>query len=555
MTDLFNILIIDRQRNNRQKIRHYLEDLKYDYRIVGEVSTPSQGQRLLTGRSVDLIIGEDGVAGSKTSLQLFKDYQDLMPNLHGVLLTDSPMFSQSMTTMAGGRLDYLQLPVKKNDLISSVRKMAMRIEDAQAKANHQLSLRENYEDQRHTFREGFLMNLIYGSLRQNAYIYNQLDHFTIPYGSTFIAAVFKIDDYRRYQLALEEDERQFMIFRVFSLLQQGMKADNAGIAFISRHDEVTLLYTAMDEQLDVLDHCTGFHELIHDALDLQGTIGIGRAYEDPKDIHLSYNQAVDAVLEHDYLGKDTVIHIDYVIGKNDLAYAFGPEQETMFCRYAVSGQLDNGLKTLRKIMTALSRSEGYGPEFYQAMVTSLLSRLYRDGLAYDYALEPTVKKDMAGRVLGEVIDDQSAFTYLKDALTAITEYVKDKKVTQDQALLENALKYVQAYYTSRISLTSAAQFLMTTPKHLEDIIYSVYEKSFYDFCIMVRIENAKDLLIKSRQNTSEVASAVGFTNTEYFVAIFKQYTNLTPSEYRHQNRYTAEPPIQLIRPTTYKTYY
>ena len=551
---MFNILIMDSVRSNRQKIRHYLDDLKIEFSIVGEVASPEQAERLLISRSVDLIIGDDAAIG-KTGLQVFKNHQESLPNLHAILFTNSAMFSESKETMAAGRLDYLTKPIRKNDVINSVRRMALRIDDVKIKETNAHNLRDNYETQLELFKERFLMNLIYGSVRQTSYIYSQLTYFRIPYNKAFTVAIFKIDDYRRYQLALEEDDKQFLIYKVYSLIQQSMMDTQAGIAFISRYDEVTLLYSAMDAQMDIMEHCVKLHAQINESLELQGTVGIGRTYDNPQEIHLSYRQAVDAVLEHNYLGKDTVIHIDFVIGKNDLAYIYGPEQEGMIIKYAINGQLDHCLKSLRKVLSALNAVEGYSQVLYQAFVKKLLAHLYRDGLVYDYNLEAHLKTKMPDDGLGLVADETSTYDYLKTVLTLITDYVKEMKVTQDQLLLEEALKYVQAYYTSRISLTSAAQYLMTTPKHLETIIYSVYEKSFYDFCMMVRVENAKDLLIKTRQSTADVATAVGFTNTEYFIAIFKQVTKITPSEYRHLNKNTSEPPIQLVRPTSFKKYY
>lgn len=551
---MFNLLIMDNVRSNRQKIRHYLDDFKNQLTIVGEVASPGQAERLLISRSVDLVIGED-VSTGKTGLQLFRDYQETLPHLHVILFSNNELYSQSNETMAAGRLDYLSKPIRKNDVVNSVRRMTLRIEESKNKERLAHRLRDTYEDQLDLFKERFLMNLIYGSVRDETYIFSQLDYFHIPYNNTFTVAVYKIDDYRRYQLALEEDEKQFLIFKIFNQMQNAMNKAQAGIAFISRYDEVTLLYSAMDAQMDIMDHCVKLHESLHETYDLQGTIGIGRTYADPKEIHLSYKQAVDAVLEHNYLGKDTVIHIDFVIGKNDLAYIYEPEQESMIIKYALNGQLDNCLKSLNKILSSLEAIESYGPKLYKAFVKKLLAHLYRDGLAYDYELEAHLQKSLTQDLINDFMDHRSIYNYLKEVFTHVTDYVKETKVSQDQHVLEEALKYVQAYYTSRISLTSAAQYLMTTPKHLESIIYSVYEQSFYDFCMMVRVENAKDLLINTRDNTTEVATAVGFNNTEYFVALFKQYTKMTPAEYKHQNKNTSEPPIQLVKPTTFKKYY
>lgn len=521
-----------------------MDEFSAEFKIIADVSNVEQAIRYLDTQEIDLIIGDDTVAG-KTGLQLFNDYKELLPGLHMILLTDTGMFSQSKESLTNGRLDYLNKPVRKADVLDSLHHMTSLIDVAQQKAIDAKNLHNNYEENLGQFKERFLMNLIFGSIRRNAPIYDQLDYFNIPTADFFAVATFKIDDYKRYQLALEENELQFLIFRVYSLVAEAMATDQAGIAFISRYDEVTMIFTHISEQMDIIDYCNVLHTSIHDTLELQGTIGVGQGYSEPKHIHLSYNQAINAVLEHDYLGKDTVIHTHYVSGKKDLTYAFGPEQEDMIIKHALSGQALDALKALKKVLNSIDELGQFNSDFYVAFIRKILYHLYRNGLAYDYELESHISAHMDVLNPDDDYNAESALTYLQKILTLVTSYVAEHKLDQDQRLLENALKYVQAYYTSRISLTSAAQYLMTTPKHLEEIIYKVYEKSFYDFCIMVRIENAKEMLLNSRINTTGVANAVGFSNTEYFVAIFKQHTSVTPSEYRHQNNDTSDLPITL----------
>ncbi len=544
---MYQILIMDSQRNNRQKVRHYLTSFDKDYKIIGEVTDTLQAKRIIDSKKPDLIIGDDTYT-EPTALQLFTECRDEHPELHMILFTDNPQYSESKEALASGRLDFLTKPVRQNDVIASINAMGTRIDVAQAKAARAMDLRYNYQNSLSQFKERFLMNLIYGSLRQSSYIQEQLTYFNIAFEDRFTAAIIKIDDYRRYELAMEDEEKQFLIFRLANTADHHLGED--GLAFISRYDEVTLLFTQLGERADIIERCGLIHEVIHDEMSLRCTIGIGRTYERPSSIHLSYNQAVDAVLEHHYLGNDTVIHIDFVSGQNDLAYAYGPEQENMIIKHILSGQLEQGVKTLKKILTAVSTKKDYSSGFYGAFIHKTLCHLYRDGLAYNYALENHLKSidGINFDEISTITSGPAAFEWLSQAFKAMTDYIVERKIDQDQVLLEHTLKYVQAYYTSRISLASAAQYLMTTPKHLEDILFKVYNKTFYDFCMMVRIENAKEMLIHSRQSTAEVALAVGFSSTEYFVAIFKQQTTMTPSEYRHQNRDTSDLPIRLEKP-------
>ena len=51
----------------------------------------------------------------------------------------------------------------------------------------------------------------------------------------------------------------------------------------------------------------------------------------------------------------------------------------------------------------------------------------------------------------------------------------------------------------------------------------------------IRVERAKNLLSKTSMTIFEVASEVGFTESQYFSTVFKQETGLTPSQYRSQS--------------------
>ena len=53
-----------------------------------------------------------------------------------------------------------------------------------------------------------------------------------------------------------------------------------------------------------------------------------------------------------------------------------------------------------------------------------------------------------------------------------------------------------------------------------------------EYIARLRIERAKDLLIRTNMNISEVAESVGYVTRHYFQSIFKRRVGMTPGEYR-----------------------
>lgn len=60
--------------------------------------------------------------------------------------------------------------------------------------------------------------------------------------------------------------------------------------------------------------------------------------------------------------------------------------------------------------------------------------------------------------------------------------------------------------------------------------------SFGTYINQCRIEQAKSMLEKTNMRVSEVAGAVGFSNTKYFSVVFKSTTGMTPLDYRRSKR-------------------
>ena len=48
----------------------------------------------------------------------------------------------------------------------------------------------------------------------------------------------------------------------------------------------------------------------------------------------------------------------------------------------------------------------------------------------------------------------------------------------------------------------------------------------------VRLQNAKRLLRSTGMSITEIAYAVGFSDSNYFSSVFKKHTGMTPGEYR-----------------------
>ncbi|MHC4871707.1 MAG: AraC family transcriptional regulator [Planctomycetota bacterium] len=104
-----------------------------------------------------------------------------------------------------------------------------------------------------------------------------------------------------------------------------------------------------------------------------------------------------------------------------------------------------------------------------------------------------------------------------------------------QKLLAEARNYVKRNYASPLSLDDIASKLDISTYYLSHIFSEESEFSYSAYLTNVRMEKARELLLDSKNNISEVAAKVGFESANYFTKVFKKNTGMSPKQYIAEN--------------------
>lgn len=151
------------------------------------------------------------------------------------------------------------------------------------------------------------------------------------------------------------------------------------------------------------------------------------------------------------------------------------------------------------------------------------------------------------------IEKPLSFNELDDALCKMTKKLTDlkscvnevfdvPKKSAEQALAEdsgnfilnNALQYIENHYTEKLTLAMVADQIYVSQWHLSKIIAKHTEGSFSDLVNQTRINHAKVLLADPTYKIQEISERVGFSSSNNFSRIFKQFEDCSANEYRNQ---------------------
>jgi len=100
-------------------------------------------------------------------------------------------------------------------------------------------------------------------------------------------------------------------------------------------------------------------------------------------------------------------------------------------------------------------------------------------------------------------------------------------------LCESVLSYIRQQYSDAALTNGAiAENFSYHPFHLSRLIKRETGKSLHEYLIYYRLQMAKNYLITTKFEISQIAWRCGFNSAAHFTKIFKASSGMTPKEYR-----------------------
>jgi len=117
----------------------------------------------------------------------------------------------------------------------------------------------------------------------------------------------------------------------------------------------------------------------------------------------------------------------------------------------------------------------------------------------------------------------------------LAEWEKETEMDGQRTLrpeIRKALDYIEEHLGENLKMATVADAVNLSRSHFSALFKQAVGKTFLEYVMDRRMEKAKRLLKLTRQKSYEVAGEVGFSDYKYFTRCFKEYTGMTPTEWR-----------------------
>ncbi|MEG2570388.1 MAG: AraC family transcriptional regulator, partial [Clostridia bacterium] len=104
-----------------------------------------------------------------------------------------------------------------------------------------------------------------------------------------------------------------------------------------------------------------------------------------------------------------------------------------------------------------------------------------------------------------------------------------------RAAITSAIDYVNQNFTDDVSIEKAARVAMLSQSYFSYLFKSMTSKTFVEYLNELRIQEAMTLLKNTNKRVVDICFESGFKNVNHFNRTFKNYSGISPMQYRNAN--------------------
>ena len=173
----------------------------------------------------------------------------------------------------------------------------------------------------------------------------------------------------------------------------------------------------------------------------------------------------------------------------------------------------------------------------KARLLELLSILSRSAVEGGVNIDVMLEKNLTyvNKVM-QINNQEDLCAWISAALNEFIELVYSSQDARKVSQIRPAINYIDANYNKPIILADVAKASHLSISRLAHIFKEQMGITIIDYLTSVRIERAKQLLLATDQNCTEICFQVGYNNQSYFTRTFKGLVGMTPRQFRVRNQ-------------------
>jgi two-component system, response regulator YesN len=384
-------------------------------------------------------------------------------------------------------------------------------------------------------------------------IHNKLEKNLPDYKQSFIHALLQYNNYEYKEimeklefLGIHFDAKEFAviivsieeinnscILRTKNIIESNLNACFKGIVVNDKNKFAIVINCDKDRFTEIFEFAESLKNELYKEIDVKVSIGVSRLCDNILNLSHAYNEAVEALKYRDISEKYDVIYIDNIQIRNKQFIAYPKERVEVINTHIRAGNKKEALESYNEMVKLLFMNNKY--VYYsgiQQISIRFLNSINNAINTLGVELNDIFQYENLYQELLKMDNLQDINMWFSNIISQITDYINSAINEKKGKYLEQINRYLADNLESNITLNTVAEHLRLNPSYVSRMFKECMGKNFIEHLTEYRIEKSKELLVNSKLKVQDICTKMGYSNSYYFIKVFKQYTGLTPGQYR-----------------------
>ncbi|MUT66963.1 response regulator [Paenibacillus sp. NEAU-GSW1] len=546
---MYKVLIIDDEEPLREAIRILGNWEKFAVEEVLEAENGKLGLEMLASSKIDLVM-VDMKMPEMNGIQFLQQMERQYPDLLTIVISGYNDFDYTRQAIRSKVVDYLLKPINRQDLNSALGKA---VDLMEAKRKRESEFIANNITLNMSLPK--LKEKVYWSIIEQSFKKKSNEAF-LPLigadeaGNHFAVIIFRLLNMDHVRETRFNNDSELLIFAASNVLNEMADSQFRSFSFVNPTQEremiAILTMTGSVQLKDVAFHAR--HKTakavsaLRELFGVAAISGYGGAEDDVIQLSSSYQRAKSALNGIDLLHLKEGAAADAVVEEGLSQQSKESMIASLTSRFAhVRSGLESGnVHHAKSVITELA-------DKWRAMDRLAIGDMDRTLnefiiLLNDLSLEQGVMKDrlpLGGmqslRKLGQNCDFGSFEQYevlLQKLIDYFSNEIRKSQTANKPFDISDIKSYIDDNYFEDIKISMFTEKYFLSREYLMKLFKGQFGCGIHEYVQKVRMEKAKVLLDDPSMKIQDISERLGFKDKNYFSKAFRNYFDISPSEYR-----------------------
>lgn len=517
---MYNILIAEDEKIEREGIKYLIEQFSYPFNVI-EAKNGRIALEYLKSNPVHILL-TDIQMPFVNGLELAQHARNLNPELKIIIFSAYGEFEYAKKAINLNVIHYILKPVRVNEFQCVMDKIILMFDEELKKDLEQKRLMEGYHKGMAYETEKLLLGLISG-IDVNKEFYKRAEFSGLDFNNKTIQMI--LFDFNKKFFDTEQEKFEELLKSALDINYYYLNInEQQSMVFIKRNGENSF------KRQEVLDIAGKLSDLIKEAFKVECFMVFGKEVSKLEDIYPDY-LSIEQVLENKFFLENTTILFTDECSQTKVLKNDSIDKTIHLIHHFIECREHRNIQQgIDLLFEQLKKSNSFSTLYIRHIFTDIVKRLYEKSNFNDLVkLEDSMRKIIHCNNILEVEE------FITSVINKIYfDYVLNDEVNKKS--VDQVLSIIRNEYANDLSVEYLAKKVYISPNYLSFLFKKHTGKNLVKYITEYRMERARELLDTTNIKVTDVGKMVSYSNQSYFGSLFKNYTGLSPAQYKERSK-------------------